>query len=317
LSKTGSRRLAGVGEARLADEFEDELAALRREVGSFVLEVLGSGTDRRVVDEISAGIAERLNRSVTLQVTLGEADRRAIGALQDQLAAMRTALAKGQLGYVTDGRANEPQISASGRGEVIIQRAPTGGRSSSRDRRGDYSPVENWIGRYWHWVAGGAVIVAAGVAAVLLFGGVHGFSLHRNNTVASDSADAGPPGSEAQRPQTPADAAEAGWATVRTSAQGVTGEAGAKALKALCGDHPADQCPTFAQRRAELAKQPAQRQEAMLATLAAMARRDGCPLPASGAAAHGSPAPTGASAPPADLTEAMWNCMVIEAAASG
>jgi hypothetical protein len=304
----------------LTDRFEDDLAALRAEVGNFVLEVLGKGQDRKIADDIAAGIAERLTQTLHLQVRLNDAGQRALTDLQAEVAEMRRVLARlpAQGGELPAGEGEAPGRQAGKQTVYSIENGPATERgvggwgvSGKRGSGGGTASggIEGWLERHWLWIVGAlAVIIIAGAAALFL---THKLPFGRQaaNPNGSDQA-AESTSPQNETPRAPAEAAEANWKAVRAVVAQWPADRRDKAMKVLCGDAGPAKCPTFAERRPELAKQPEQRREAMLITLQAMKERNGC-------APVGPDDPKqrladGAVRPSSDLSEALWSCMLIE-----
>ena len=71
----------------MKDDFEKELAALRREVAEFVVEILRSERDGKLLDEIADNLAQRLDSRLELSATLDADDLKAIADLKGALRA--------------------------------------------------------------------------------------------------------------------------------------------------------------------------------------------------------------------------------------
>ncbi len=285
----------------MADNFQDELLALRKEVGDFVLEVLDSRTDRHVADEIAAGIAERLNRTLQPKLTLSEPDREALRNVQADVNELRRSMSA-QLGRAAD---DVPTLSDNREPAIA-------GASHSHSRREGVAEA-NWHERPWaRWTAGliiAALVVGGGGALVAQRMGL----FHRNShtQVPSDDNGASSQSNDGPRPFTdPEQRAESRWRALLTTVDGMQGDKRKKAIRTLCGDKPLAQCPTFAERRAQLAKDPAEGQAAILLTLEAANARNDCSAPP--ASTQSAPSPQGHPVPPADVTNALWTCVLSE-----
>lgn len=231
----------------MSEGFERELAALREEVGKFILEVLTKDNDR-LLDDVAAGLSRRLNRSVNLNAALDEGDRR---LLRELLADLRRARPDRDLATAP------PDDSAS----LLPHR--TFAEQQLRDEPGEPPETLPRWRRNLRTMVIGAVVGLITLVVVSIFLMTPGPGISRLWTAAQPTEKSGQ-SAPAVSPSDEAGTIEAGWSDVLDAADSLPEPERDQTILALCGANQSrTTCPSFDDRQQAWAKDHAEEDRAM------------------------------------------------------
>jgi hypothetical protein len=250
----------------MSDGFDAEFAALRGEVGAFVLDVL-TRERPEVLDQIAAGLGERLRARLSVTANLEAPDARLLRDVERALAEFNRKLPA----LADPGRwPTEAARQDAGAG-VYDPRPAEGPRPVAVDVRPEPFARDRDRGRsllgfagrdgqgqdVWVWFAIGVSVVVLAIAGMVAFNRWSGAPVNSSPpTTRMAGADnvSGETGGDNGSPAS-GGTVESGWKSVLQTAETFGVDGRSRLLKDLCGPQSPANC-TFAARRAAWAKDP-------------------------------------------------------------